>query len=202
MKSIIVNSDPRERSSTVQALLVVDAQNEFSADGHRPVPNHTEALKQIHAHVEQARRERRPIAFVVHHNRPHEWPAFAPGSWGADLSPGLGVQSGFGPERGFTKDVFGAFTGTDLEGWLRSVGADEVLIVGFYSHMCLSTSAREALVRDFRVVIDPEATGTCELEYVGLGRQSADEVRRSALLQLASMGASVLATAPREDAAP
>jgi len=182
----------------MQALLLIDAQNEFSADGQRPVPNHAEALARIQAHVEGARREKRPVAFVLHHNRPEEWPAFKPGSWGAELSPGLGVRPGFGPEKQFVKDVFGAFSGTDLEAWLREVGADEVLVVGFYSHMCVSTTAREALVRDFRVVIDPEATGTRALEHAGVGRQSADEVRLSAMLHLASMGASLLPGPPAE----
>lgn len=172
----------------MQALLVVDAQNEFSAEGRRAVPNHADALNKIHAHVQQARREGRPIAFVQHHNRPNESPAFIPGSWGAELSPGLGPQSGFGPEKLFQKDVFGAFTGTDLEAWLRPLGVDTVLIVGFYAHMCLSTSSREALVRGFDVVVDPEATGSRDIEDEVLGMQTADEVRRSALLHLTHMG--------------
>ena len=181
----------------MQALLLIDTQNEFSADGLRPVPNHTAALARIQAHVERARREKRPIAFVLHHNRPDEWPAFKPGSWGTELSPGLDVQTQFGPEKQFVKDVFGAFSGTDLEAWLRQIGADEVLVVGFYSHMCVSTTAREGLMRGFRVLIDPEATGTRALELDGLARQSADEVRRSAVLHLVSMGVSVLAAGSR-----
>ena len=181
----------------MRALLLIDAQNEFSAEGQRPVPNHAEALTRIRAHVDAARREKRPIAFVLHHNLPDEWPAFKPGSWGAELSPGLGVSTGFGPEKQFVKDVFGAFSGTDIEAWLRQTGADEVLVVGFYSHMCVSTTAREALMRGFRVMIDPEATGTRALALDGLASQSADEVRRSAMLHLVSMGASVLATTPR-----
>jgi nicotinamidase-related amidase len=79
-----------------------------------------------------------------------------------------------------------------LEDWLRSVGATAVLLVGFYAHMCLSTSAREALVRGFDVVIDPEATGARDIEHDDLGRLSANEVRTSALLQLADMGATIL----------
>lgn len=173
----------------MQALLVVDAQNEFSAQGLRPVPNHTEALANILQHAEQARRDGRAIAWVRHHNKPNESPAFIPGSWGAELSPGIGPKTGFGPEKLFDKDVYGAFTGTGLEEWLRASGVTEVLIVGFYTHMCVSTSAREALVRGFGVVVDPEATGARDLEHEVLGRQSADEVRRSALLQLANMGA-------------
>ena len=63
------------------ALLVVDAQNEFYAAGKRTVPNLTEALAAIQRHIDCARRERRPIAWVHHHNKPNASPAFMTGSW-------------------------------------------------------------------------------------------------------------------------
>jgi nicotinamidase-related amidase len=135
-----------------------------------------------------ARARQRPIAWVQHHNRPDESRAFVPGSWGAALSPGLGPQTGFGPEALFEKDVYGAFAGNGLENWLRQHGVQSVLMVGFYAHMCLSTSAREALVRGFEVAVDPNATGARDIEDDALGRQTADEVRRSALLHLSHMG--------------
>ena len=178
----------------MQALLVVDAQNEFSADGLRPVSNHTQALERILHHVQLARNGRRPIAWVRHHNQPHESKAFLPGSWGAELSPGLGPSTGQGGERLFDKNVYGAFTETGLEHWLREQEVTEVLIVGFYAHMCLSTSAREALIRGFDVQLDPEATGARDVEHPLLGRLSADQVRRSALLQLLDMGATLVPT--------
>lgn len=181
----------------MEALLVVDAQNEFSADGRRPVPNHAAALATILRRVDAARREGRPIAWVRHHNRPDESPAFQPGSWGAQFSQGLGPAAGVGIEREFVKDVFGAFTGTGLEPWLAEVGAAEVLIVGFYSHMCVSTSAREALVRGLAVSIDPDGTGACDLEDPLLGRQTADEVRRFALVHLANMGVRMASPTPQ-----
>lgn len=184
----------------MQALLVVDTQNEFSPQGLRAVPNHAEALQQIHYRVGQARQEGKPIAWVRHHNRPDESRAFIPGSWGAQLSPGLGPKPGSGPEKLFDKDVFGAFSGTGLEQWLRTLGVTKLLIVGFFAHMCLSTSAREALVRGFDVSVDPEATGARDLDDDILGHQTADEVRRSALLHLASMGVTVLSRSP--DAVP
>ena len=172
-----------------QALLVVDVQNEFSPRGLRAVPNHAEAMIAIHEHIAKARQEKAPIAWIQHHNKPTESRAFVPGSWGAELSAGLGPKSGHGDERLFTKDVFGAFTGTGLEAWLVSLGITEVTIVGFFAHMCVSTSAREALVRGLTVRVDANAVGARDLEHEALGRQSADEVRRSALLQLADMGA-------------
>ena len=66
-----------------------------------------------------------------------------------------------------------------------------VLIVEFYAHMCLSTSVREALIRGFDVTVDPNATGARDLKDGVLGSQMAEDVKRSALLQLARMGASV-----------
>ena len=173
------------------ALVVVDAQNEFSAGGKRPVPNHSAALAAIQRQVHRARQEARPIAWIRHYNKPDETPAFARGSWGARLSPGLGPQTGFGIEALFEKEVYGAFTGTAIEEWLHLHGVQSVLIVGFYAHMCLSTCAREALSRGFQVLLDPEATGSCDLTSKSLGKQTADEVRRSALLHLTNMGAIV-----------
>jgi nicotinamidase-related amidase len=176
-----------------QALLVVDAQNEFSAGGKRAVPNHSAALAVIRQHVDRAREERRPIAWVRHHNKPTESRAFVPGSWGAEFSIGFGPESGVGvgPEALFEKEVYGAFTGTGLEEWLRANGVQSVLVVGFYAHMCLSTAVREALIRGFEVFVDPDATGARDLENEVLGRQTADEVRRSTLLHLTNMGAVV-----------
>lgn len=178
------------------ALIVVDAQNEFSADGQRPVPNHREALAAIAAHVDRARCEGRPIAWVQHHNRPSESRAFVPGSWGAALSPGLGPRPGSSIETLFEKDVFGAFTTTSLEAWLRGLDVHAVLIAGFYAHMCVATSVREALVRGFQVYVDPDATGARAIEHPALGQQTADEVRRSAFLHVTNMGAVVWASLP------
>jgi nicotinamidase-related amidase len=176
----------------MQALIVVDVQNEFSPSGKRAVPNHTEALEQIQLRVLEARNQSRPIAWIRHYNKPQESQAFVPGTWGAELSPGLGPSSAYGIERLFEKDVFGAFTGTGLEEWLRKLGVTEVLIVGFFTHMCVSTSAREALVRGYDVLIDFDATGARDMEDDLLGRQTADEVRRAALLHLKNMGATIV----------
>lgn len=96
----------------MQALVVIDVQNEFSPAGKRAVPSHRDALAAIQHHVDEARKDRRPIAWIRHYNKPHESAAFVPGTWGSELSPGSGPRDGFGPEALFEKDVFGAFTTT------------------------------------------------------------------------------------------
>jgi nicotinamidase-related amidase len=174
----------------MDALIVVDAQNEFTAGGHRPVPNHRVAFDAIYQRVEEARAAGWPIAWVRHHNLPHEWPAFQPGSWGAELGDGLAPNPGR-DEILFEKNVFGAFTGTGLEPWLRERKITRVVLVGFYVHMCVSTTAREALVRGFEVAIDPDGTGGTDLRHPLLGSLTAEEVRRTALLQLNHMGVTI-----------
>jgi nicotinamidase-related amidase len=183
----------------MDALIVVDAQNEFTAAGQRPVPNHRAAFAVIRQRVAEARAAGMPIAWIRHHNLPHEGPAFQPGSWGAQLAEGLAIDP-TRDEQLFEKEVYGAFTGTGLEPWLRQRKVTRVLLVGFYVHMCLSTSAREALVRGFAVRIDPDATGGTELRDPLLGTQSAEEVQRTALLQLTHMGVT-LSRAPEVAAA-
>ena len=98
----------------MKTLIVIDAQNEFSEKGHRSVPGHANILARIHWHVQRARESGEPIAWVQHHNKPNESPAFIPGSLGAELSSGLGPNPGSVSEKLFQKGVFGAFLGTGL----------------------------------------------------------------------------------------
>ena len=176
----------------MQALIVIDAQNEFSEQGQRPVPNHTRILETILHHARHARTHGRPIAWVRHHNRPNESPAFQPNTWGAEFSPGCGPQQTASAEKEFQKNVYGAFTGSDIGGWLEEKEVDSVLIVGFYTHGCVATTAREAIMKDLNVLLDPAATGSCDIKNPVLGDLSAEESRRSALIQLANMGATLI----------
>lgn len=178
----------------MQALIVIDVQNEFSFAGQRPVPGHDAALAAIKYRVAEARKNGDTIAWVRHYNKPTESPAFVPGSWGAEYSPGAGPAAGVPLEKEFVKNVYGAFTGSDIGSWLSGAGVYKVLIVGFYTHGCVSTTSREAIMAGLEVLLDPEATGACDMDHPMLGQLSADEVRRSALLQLVHMGASLISS--------
>jgi nicotinamidase-related amidase len=182
----------------MEALIVIDAQNEFSEAGKRPVPDFTQVITVIQQHVSRFRAEGKPIAWVRHFNKPGESPAFVPDTWGAGFHPGsasdLAAGSAFArsAEQEFQKNVYGAFTGSDIGAWLTQQGVDEVLITGFYTHGCVSTTAREAIMRDYKVALDPHATGSCAITHVGFGSLSADEVKKGALLQLYNMGARLI----------
>jgi nicotinamidase-related amidase len=87
----------------MEALICVDAQNEFAADGKRPVTNHQDALTAIAGHVERAPAFQLPIAWIRHYSKLIESPAFVPGTWGSELSPGFGPIQGRNSKRLFEK---------------------------------------------------------------------------------------------------
>lgn len=72
------------------------------------------------------------------------------------------------------KPRFGAFHGTDLELLLRSKGIDTVIVSGISTSVCCEMTAREAAVRDFRVIFLSDGTAT-----FGIGDLSADEVQKA-----------------------
>ncbi|MEO6868216.1 MAG: isochorismatase family cysteine hydrolase [Ginsengibacter sp.] len=173
----------------MQALIIVDAQNEFSPSGKRPVEDFAQAVQVIDLRLKEAREKGNPIAWVRHFNKPAETPAFIPGSWGADFIPEFGPELGAENEKEFVKEVYGAFTGSNIGEWLDYLEVTEVLIVGFYTHGCVSTTTREAIMKGYSVLLDADATSSFSIKCEGLGELSASEVKRSALLHLVSMGA-------------
>jgi nicotinamidase-related amidase len=173
----------------MKALIVIDAQNEFSPKGKRPVQGHAAIIEAIRKKVNKARSEGLFIAWIRHFNLPDESPAFVPGTWGAELTEGFGPLKGSVKEIEFAKDVYGAFTGTQIGQWLELRNIKDVDIMGFYTHGCVSTTSREAIMAGLNVYIDIQTTGTCDIEHELLGIQKADEVKRSTLLQLFNMGA-------------
>ncbi|MFD2146260.1 cysteine hydrolase family protein [Mucilaginibacter antarcticus] len=163
----------------MQTLVIIDAQNEFSDEGQRPVPEFSMALDAIKKRIEKARYNQSPIAWVRHFNKLNESPAFIPGTWGSDFLTGLGPDAGSNLEKEFHKEVYGAFTGSDLGEWLKEIGCDEILLTGFYTHGCVSTTAREGIMRDYIVRIDPNATGTIAIENDYLGSITAADSKLS-----------------------
>lgn len=84
------------------------------------------------------------------------------------------------------KPRFGAFHGTDLELILRKRGIDTIIISGVATNVCCETSAREAAVRDFRVIFLSDGTATADM-----GGASAEELRKATCATLGFLFAEI-----------
>ena len=85
------------------------------------------------------------------------------------------------------KPRFGAFHGTDLEMILRSRGIDTIIITGIATNVCCETTAREAMVRDFKVFFLSDGTSTATM-----GNASATELQKASLATLGFLFAQVI----------
>ena len=109
-----------------------------------------------------------------------------PGSWGGDFVDGLEPRPG---EAVITKHRFSAFADTGLDLLLRAHGIKSVVVAGVTTNCCVETTAREAVMRDFYLVVAADCVAVKDhlrdlhdatLEslglYFGLVRPSADIV--------------------------
>jgi nicotinamidase-related amidase len=162
------------------ALLVIDVQKSFL---HRPywserdVPAFRAALTALMAGC-VARRTRIVRVFHVEDHGPFsvESALVAPLEW---------VPVTYDVE--IRKRAHNAFTGTELEAWLRRAGVDHVVVAGIRTEQCCETTARMASDLGFRVDFVTAATLTFPMVHAGTGRAySAAEIKERTELVLAN----------------
>jgi nicotinamidase-related amidase len=83
-----------------------------------------------------------------------------PGSPLAASRPGNVLRPGFEPQPGeplLTKSVNSAFIGTDLDLWLRRLGATTIVACGVTSDRCVSTTVRMGANMGYRMIVAEDA---------------------------------------------
>jgi ureidoacrylate peracid hydrolase len=160
------------------ALLVVDLQNDFIAEGgyiEKVVGRSTAACRAILPAVAQlieaARRAGVPVIWIVadySHNKipvPAQarlvrqgWTEIccAPGSWGADFA-GPRPQAG---ETVITKYSFSGFHETALEDELRRRGIETLVVTGVQTNACVDYCIREGFVRGFYIAVPEDCVAS------------------------------------------
>jgi nicotinamidase-related amidase len=82
------------------------------------------------------------------------------------------------------KTLPNAFADTRLKTLLDEAGNKDLIMIGFMTHMCVSSSARAALDHGFRVTIDAESCATRDLPDGSGGVIDATTLHRVALTEL------------------
>ena len=151
---------------TTRALIVVDLQNEYEADGKL-------ALEGLDAAVANAKRviaaARDAGDHVVHFR--HETPGsddavpFAAGSKGTNIIAAVAPIDG---ETVLTKHYPNSFRDTGLKALLDEAGGTDVVIVGAMSHMCIDATSRAAFDFGYGVTVVGDACATRALSHEGV----------------------------------
>ena len=178
------------------ALVIVDMQNCFVAGSPIAAPLGTVVAGRLNRLAAACRPAGIPVIWTRHVVRPDGSntgllgqliPPVAAGIINDDaptaaLHPLMDVRPG---DVVLGKPRFGSFYGTDLELILRSRGIDTIIAGGISTNVCVDTTAREAAVREFRVLFLSDGTATFDLPDGGLGAASAEELQRTACAVMA-----------------
>ena len=149
-----------ERFGADSGLLLVDVQVGVDVLDHWGGPtgrrNNPEAEDHMSALLEAWRMHGRPVFFSLPDSREDTSPlklALPTGRSkpGFEPAPGEGVV---------TKDVNGAFIGTDLEIQLRRAGVGRLVIAGFFTNMCVETTTRQSGNLGFDTYLAHDACAT------------------------------------------
>lgn len=160
------------------ALILIDCQREY-VDGGLPLPGVDSALQEAAIVLENARAAGSPIIHIAHQGRPGG--AFDPDGPGGQIADHVAPQGG---EPVIGKALPNAFAGTDLDSHLRALEVKNLIIVGFMTHMCVSSTARAALDLGYASTIIAEATATRDLPNPGGGVVEASALQAASLAAL------------------
>lgn len=141
------------------ALVIVDAQNEYLADGGLPLTGVDAATAEIARLLADARKAGAPVVHVRHHGRPGG-ALFNPESPKADFISAVRPLDG---EAVVTKGLPNSFAKTNLDDLLKGFSRTDVIICGFQSHMCISATARSALDHGYRAAVVASACADRDL---------------------------------------
>lgn len=161
------------------ALLLIDVQRGWDNPywGER---NNPEAELQIERLLAAFRKASRPVLHIQHVSQESN-SFFYAGEPGMDFK--LEAQP-FNGEGVIHKHVHSAFMGTDLEAQLRQMEVDRLVIAGFVTNWCVSSTARMAKDLGFKVVVVHDACATFGMEDPLGGQVGAETMHRAGLAEI------------------
>ena len=171
------NLQPADLSAA--QLVIIDMQTEYLGSP-LAVTGAAAAIDKAGRLLDAARAAGTPVVHVAHKGK-------AGSLFDRDAERGQIVDR-LAPEPGETvieKTLPNAFAGTGLADALDATDRKELILAGFMTHMCVSSTARAAIDHGYRVTIDADACGTRDLPDGQGGTIDAQAVHDIALAELA-----------------
>lgn len=167
------------------ALVMIDLQNTYTR-GVMALEDVEPAIDEAAALLDRARRAGIPIVHVQH-DAGEGTPYDVRGESGAIVDR-VAPREG---EHRIVKNFPNSFVGTDLEEHLRGRSAQNLVLAGFMTHMCVNSTARAAFNAGFATTVVAAATATRALPGPD-GTVSASALQSASLAALSDMFAVVV----------
>lgn len=161
-------------------LVIIDAQREY-VDGKLRLEGIDASIKEASTLLERARKAGTPVIHVVQKGKPGA-ALFNPDGPLVEIAPQLTPKP---TEAVVVKALPNGFAGTTLEEQLSRTGRKNLIVIGYMTHMCVSSTVRAALDRGYRTTVVANATATRPLPATEGGEIPAQVVQSSSLAALA-----------------
>lgn len=168
------------------ALVMIDCQNTYR-QGVMQLEGVEEALSQARRLLERARALGVPVIHIAHDSGPG-----TPYDVRAEIGQIADLVAPQGDEPVVTKHYPSSFEKTDLDERLARLGAKNLVLAGFMTHMCVNSTARAAFNHGYRTTVVAGATATRALPSPGGSVVPASVVHEAALASLADLFAVVV----------
>ena len=169
-------------------LIIIDAQREY-VDGMLPLVGVADAIAETSRLLERARAARTPVVHVVHRGG---------GRLFNHATAGFEIVAALAPaphETVIEKLRTSSFAGTRLEDVLHRTGRKNLLIAGFMTHHCVSSTARAGRDLGYEPTVVAKATATRDLPDGRGGVIPAAAIQAAALAALGDKTAGVVEAA-------
>ena len=187
-----------EFSSQNTALLVIDMSLDFLADG---APFETQEGRQMMPKliklIRRCREIELPIIYINHVHHPgakdmgtlgkrfptiRQGKALRAGSEGVQIWPEIAPQAG---DIVMEKIRQSGFMYTRLEATLKELEVKNILVAGVATGACVECTARDAVARDYSVIVLSDVTSASGLPDLGWGEVDSDTLQRVFLTNFA-----------------
>lgn len=166
-------------------LIIIDAQREYT-DGALPLAGIDEAVNEITRLLVRARKAGAPVIHIVHKGK---------GTLFNPDGPYFEIVAPLQPladEAIIEKTRVSAFVDTELEAAIQRTGRKNLIIVGFMTHHCVSSTTRAARDLGYMPTIVASTTATRDLPDNHGRVVKASELQTAILAELADGIASVV----------
>jgi nicotinamidase-related amidase len=171
-------------------LLVIDFQLEYFGEGRLPIPDGTTAMANANLLIDFADVHRMPVVHIQHVG-PAGGPLFAKDGAFVSFHPDIQPKP---HHMVLQKTTASSFASTALHEELRERGIRTLVIAGLMTHMCVSTTARDAKPLGYQVIVAGDAAATRSIDAWDGGTIHHADLHRAALTEISDSFAEVLTT--------
>ncbi len=148
-----------------RALVIVDIQNDYFPGGAHPLYEPEAAAAAAAGMLDAFRASEEQIVHVRHVWDAPDATFMRPGTDGIEIHHAVAPRAG---EAVISKEAPNSFLGTTLERTLRDAGADQLVVCGMMTSMCVDATVRAAADLGFSVSVAHDACAAPALTFGGV----------------------------------